>query len=456
MNQHKRVPDSLAACLTPPRQVLEEAQRDLINYKGTGMSVMEMSHRGKEFMAIAAKAEADLRTLLGIPANYKVLFLQGEWLAAAVVRWREQQLRAHGGGRSLARAPPPAAARTLAQQQLRHAASQPPRAPMRTARCALHAGGASTQFSMLPLNLAGAGDATDYVVTGAWSKKAAEEVSGWPAWQRRARQPRPCSGRRAAACRPPAARTAARPRPALQPHRAHMQTAGQEVHQGQRGGQGRQQVHPHRLDPEVRCCCCCCLLPTLPACPPHPSSLQAAAAATGLRWRWVGLPACSLPALPVRGRAVCPIQALLPPPHTHTHANANTHARAAPTPSTCTTATTRPSAAWSSRRRRTWAAACWCGGVVRAGVLCVRVRQRWGMGGCLLVRGRWGGARAAALGEGAEGKCLPTSLSPSPHLASGSAEKSLDPTPLPTCASHLRTRALRESAPASWSTVKCL
>ena len=73
---------------------------------------MEMSHRGAEFDGIAKKAEADLRKLLNIPTNYKVLFLQG---------------------------------------------------------------GASTQFAMLPLNLCSEGDATDYVVTGAWSKKAYEE-----------------------------------------------------------------------------------------------------------------------------------------------------------------------------------------------------------------------------------------------------------------------------------------
>ncbi len=59
--------------------MLEEAQRDLINYKGTGMSIMEMSHRGKEYEAVIQKAEADLRTLLAIPSNYKVLFLQGAW-----------------------------------------------------------------------------------------------------------------------------------------------------------------------------------------------------------------------------------------------------------------------------------------------------------------------------------------------------------------------------------------
>ena len=54
-----------------PLDILEEAQADMINYKGTGMSVMEMSHRGKDFMKIAAEAEADLRELVGIPDNYK-------------------------------------------------------------------------------------------------------------------------------------------------------------------------------------------------------------------------------------------------------------------------------------------------------------------------------------------------------------------------------------------------
>ena len=58
------------ACL--PLDVLEDCKEDLINYKGTGMSVMEMSHRGKDFMKIAEEAEADLRELVGIPDNYKV------------------------------------------------------------------------------------------------------------------------------------------------------------------------------------------------------------------------------------------------------------------------------------------------------------------------------------------------------------------------------------------------
>ena len=58
-----------------PVDVLETAQADLINWQGTGMSIMEMSHRGKEFESVIQKAEADLRTLLNIPANYKVLYL---------------------------------------------------------------------------------------------------------------------------------------------------------------------------------------------------------------------------------------------------------------------------------------------------------------------------------------------------------------------------------------------
>ncbi len=60
-----------------PLEVLEEAQRDLVDYKGTGMSVMEMSHRGKVFDGIIKQAEADFRTLVGVPDNYYVLFLQG-------------------------------------------------------------------------------------------------------------------------------------------------------------------------------------------------------------------------------------------------------------------------------------------------------------------------------------------------------------------------------------------
>ena len=64
-----------------PEAVLRQAAAEMLDWHGSGMSVMEMSHRGKEFIAIAAKAEADLRSLLSIPANYKVLFLQGGAIA---------------------------------------------------------------------------------------------------------------------------------------------------------------------------------------------------------------------------------------------------------------------------------------------------------------------------------------------------------------------------------------
>jgi phosphoserine aminotransferase len=64
-----------------PEPVLQRAQAELLDWHGSGMSVMEMSHRGSHFMSIIAKAEADLRTLLGIPANYRVLFLQGGAIA---------------------------------------------------------------------------------------------------------------------------------------------------------------------------------------------------------------------------------------------------------------------------------------------------------------------------------------------------------------------------------------
>jgi phosphoserine aminotransferase len=60
-----------------PEAVLAQARDEMMDWQGSGMSVMEMSHRGKEFMSIAAQAEADLRELMNIPANYKVLFLQG-------------------------------------------------------------------------------------------------------------------------------------------------------------------------------------------------------------------------------------------------------------------------------------------------------------------------------------------------------------------------------------------
>jgi phosphoserine aminotransferase len=68
-----------------PEEVLRQAADEMLDWRGSGMSVMEMSHRGKEFIGIAAEAEADLRELLGVPANYKVLFLQGGALAQNAV-----------------------------------------------------------------------------------------------------------------------------------------------------------------------------------------------------------------------------------------------------------------------------------------------------------------------------------------------------------------------------------
>ncbi len=98
---------------TLPETVLEQAQAELLDYRGTGMSVMEMSHRGKEYIAIAENTEAELRTLLQIPDHYKVLFLQG---------------------------------------------------------------GATSQFAMVPINLLRGKQKADYLNTGQWSKKAISEA----------------------------------------------------------------------------------------------------------------------------------------------------------------------------------------------------------------------------------------------------------------------------------------
>jgi len=96
-----------------PESVLRQAAAEMLDWHGSGMSVMEMSHRGKEFIGIADKAEADLRTLLAIPANYKVLFLQG---------------------------------------------------------------GAIGENAIVPMNLFGGRTAADYVHTGEWSKKSIKEA----------------------------------------------------------------------------------------------------------------------------------------------------------------------------------------------------------------------------------------------------------------------------------------
>src|SRR3546814_13525176 len=73
----KRMVNCSAGPATLPLEVLQQVQSELLDWQGCGMSVMEMSHRGKEFISIAQQAEADLREDAGITANYKVLFMQG-------------------------------------------------------------------------------------------------------------------------------------------------------------------------------------------------------------------------------------------------------------------------------------------------------------------------------------------------------------------------------------------
>ncbi|TAK78794.1 MAG: 3-phosphoserine/phosphohydroxythreonine transaminase [Gammaproteobacteria bacterium] len=96
-----------------PEEVLKQAQAEMLDWQGTGMSIMELGHRGHEFKEVAEQAEADLRELMEIPKNYHVLFL---------------------------------------------------------------AGGATTQFAMVPLNLFGEKKVADYIETGVWSKKAVAEA----------------------------------------------------------------------------------------------------------------------------------------------------------------------------------------------------------------------------------------------------------------------------------------
>ena len=97
-----------------PPEVMEHARRELLDWRGSGMSVMEISHRSDAFMQVAAGSEADLRDLLGIPPHYQVLFLQG---------------------------------------------------------------GASAQFSLVPMNLTAPDAAVDYINTGHWSQKAMTEAA---------------------------------------------------------------------------------------------------------------------------------------------------------------------------------------------------------------------------------------------------------------------------------------
>ena len=109
---YDRIYNFSAGPATMPEEVLEEVRDEMMNYRGTGMSVMEMSHRSKMYEEIIAKAEADLRTLMRIPENYKVLFLQG---------------------------------------------------------------GATQQFAAVPMNLM-QNKKADYIVSGSWSKKAWKEA----------------------------------------------------------------------------------------------------------------------------------------------------------------------------------------------------------------------------------------------------------------------------------------
>jgi phosphoserine aminotransferase len=108
-----RVFNFAAGPATLPVEVLEQAREELLDWQGLGASVMEISHRGKPFLAMARESENDLRELLGVPANYRVLFMQG---------------------------------------------------------------GGAAQFSVVPLNLVAPGGSVDYLVTGHWSKRASDEA----------------------------------------------------------------------------------------------------------------------------------------------------------------------------------------------------------------------------------------------------------------------------------------
>src|ERR1700675_192597 len=108
-----RVHNFAAGPAVMPLPVLEEIQRDLVALPGVGMSILEISHRSKPFESILEQAEADIRTLGGVPSSYRVLFLQG---------------------------------------------------------------GASMQFSMVPMNLLSPGATADYIDTGSWADKAITEA----------------------------------------------------------------------------------------------------------------------------------------------------------------------------------------------------------------------------------------------------------------------------------------
>src|SRR5216684_1871331 len=113
MTTIQRIHNFSAGPAVLPVHVLEEIQRDLLALPGVGMSILEISHRSQTFEAILDQAEADIRSLAGIPSNYRVLFLQG---------------------------------------------------------------GASLQFSMVPMNLLNPGATADYIDSGSWAEKAIKEA----------------------------------------------------------------------------------------------------------------------------------------------------------------------------------------------------------------------------------------------------------------------------------------
>src|SRR4051794_35790419 len=112
----ERIYNFSAGPATLPLPVLERAREELLSLGGIGMSVMEISHRSKHFAPVLESAESGIRELLSVPENYHILFLQG---------------------------------------------------------------GASLQFSMVPMNILGSGETADYIVTGAWGKKAVVEAKKW-------------------------------------------------------------------------------------------------------------------------------------------------------------------------------------------------------------------------------------------------------------------------------------
>ena len=159
------------ACL--PLDVLQTAQAELVDWHGSGMSVLEMSHRGPEFEGIIAKAEKDLRTLMKIPDNYKA-----RADATQPSHPRATALSARRSSFCCARASCTAAALLTLLHSPRRARATVKADAAGASPCAVQVlfvqGGASTQFAALPLNFAPEGATVDYVVTGAWGAKCVD------------------------------------------------------------------------------------------------------------------------------------------------------------------------------------------------------------------------------------------------------------------------------------------